>query len=109
MTQYPIEIEDSDTTTNMPVEVAITPEIRALAHRPYAVVVVTYEDDSGWVGRVPDLRSLVVAGDTPDEMMHLLDGAKEAYIAAILRRGESVPEPRPYESVANPRTAIAAR
>ncbi|MGI8854721.1 MAG: type II toxin-antitoxin system HicB family antitoxin [Thermomicrobiales bacterium] len=99
---------DDDRVTNAATEVTITPEIRALAGRPYAVVV-TFEDDSGWVGRVPDLPGLVAAGDTLDEMMADLDGAKEVYIASLILRGHDVPDPRPYEAVANIRSGIAAR
>ncbi len=103
-----IDIEDDDTTTNAATDVTLTPEIYALARRPYAVVV-THEADSGWVGRVPDLPGLVAAGDTLDEMMDDLEGAKEVSIASLLLRGHAVPDPRPYEAVANLRTGIAAR
>jgi len=108
MKRYPIDIEDDDTSTNAATEVTITPEIHALARRPYAVVV-THEADSGWVGRVPDLPGLVVAGDTLDEMMDDLEEAKEVYVASLLLRGHDVPDPRPYEAIANLRTGIAAR
>lgn len=108
MKRYPIEIEDDDTTTNAAVEVEITPEIQALARRPYSVVVM-YEEDSGWVGRVPDLPGLIAAGDTLDEMMELLEGAKEVYIASLLRHGDPVPDPRPYEAIVNIGGALAAR
>lgn len=108
MKRYPIELEDDDMTTNMGEELEITPEIEALARRPYPVLV-TYEEDSGWVGRVPDLPGVVAAGDTPDEMMDVLQGAKEVYIASMLRHGETVPDPRPYDAILNPRSGIAAR
>ena len=108
MKQYPIDIEDGDTTTNAATEVTITPEIRALARRPYAVGG-THEEDSGWVGRVPDLPGLIAAGDTLDEMMDDLEGAKEVYVASLLLRGHAVPAPRPYEAVANLQSGIAAR
>jgi predicted RNase H-like HicB family nuclease len=108
MKRYPIEIEDDDVVTNAATEVTVTPEIRTLARRPYAVVV-TVEDDSGWIGRVPDLPGLVAAGDTLDEMMEDLEGAKEVYIASLILRGHSVPDPRPYDAVANVRSGIAAR
>ncbi len=49
MKQYPIEREDDDTTTNMGEPLEITAEIEALARRPYRVLV-TYEEDSGWIG-----------------------------------------------------------
>ena len=108
MKQYPIDIDDGDITTNMATEVTITPEVCALARQPFAVVV-THEEDSGWVGRVPDLPGLVAAGDTLDEMMGDLEGVKEVYVASLLLRGHDVPAPRPYEAVANPRAGIAAR
>ncbi len=108
MKRYPIELDDDDTTTNAAVEIEITPEVLALANRSYAVLV-TFEEDSGWVGRVPDLPGLVAAGDTIDEMFVLLQGAKEVYIASMLRHGEAVPAPRPYNAIMNPRGGIAAR
>ncbi|MGI8689780.1 MAG: type II toxin-antitoxin system HicB family antitoxin [Thermomicrobiales bacterium] len=108
MKQYPIELEDDDTTTNMGEELEITSEIAALARRPYPVLV-TYEEDSGWVGRVPDLPGVIAVGDTPDEMMDVLQGAKAVYIASMLRHGETVPAPRSYDAVLNPRGGIAAR
>lgn len=108
MKQYPIELEDGDTTTNMGEPLEITAEIEALARRPYPVIV-TYEEDSGWVGRVPDLPGVIAAGDSPDEMMNVLQGAKEVYIASMLRHGEAIPNPRPYDAILNPRGGIAAR
>ncbi|MHB8646124.1 MAG: type II toxin-antitoxin system HicB family antitoxin [Thermomicrobiales bacterium] len=108
MKRYPIELEDSDTTTNMGEPLEITAEIEALARRPYPVLV-TYEEESGWVGRVPDLPGVIAAGDSPDEMMAVLRGAKEVYIASMLRHGEAVPDPRTYEAILNPRGGIAAR
>ncbi len=101
MTQYPIEIDDDDTTTNVREPVVITPEIRALARRPYAVVVV-YEEDSGWVGRVPEILGTLAVGDTLDEMMAALDEVKELWIAVMLRDGEPIPDPRPMEEIINP-------
>jgi antitoxin HicB len=108
MKRYPIEIEDDDVVTNAATEVTVTPETRALARRPYPVVV-TVEDDSGWIGRVPDLPGLVAAGDTLDEMMEDLEGAKEVYIASLTLRGHNVPDPRPYDAIANVRSGVAAR
>lgn len=108
MKRYPIDIADDDITTNPPIEVTIASEIRALARRPYAVIV-TFEDDSGWVGRVPDLPGVVAVGDTPDEMMRTLEDVKEVYIASLLLHGHPIPDPRPYESVVNLRSRVAAR
>lgn len=108
MKQYPIELEDDDTMTNMGEPLEITAEIEALARRPYPVLV-TYEEDSGWVGRVPDLPGVIAAGDSPDERMDVLQGAKAVYIASMLRHGETVPEPRPYDAILSPRGGIAAR
>ncbi len=88
-------------------ESEITPETAALARQAYPVVV-TFEEDSGWVGRVPDLPGVIAAGDTLDEMMDVLH-AKEVYIASMLRHGEAVPAPRPYDAILNPRGGIAAR
>lgn len=101
MTRYPIELDDDDTTANRGAELQITPAISALADRSYPFVV-AHDEGDGWIARVPDLPGLVVAGDTIDEMMSLLAGAKEVYIASLVRRGHAVPSPRPVEEIIAP-------
>ncbi len=103
---YPIDLDD-DTTTNRGEPLVVTDTARELAWRPY-VMVVAHEDDNGWLATVPDLPGVMAVGETLDEMVRLLQGAKEAWIASALRHGQPVPAPRPYGLVLATGDALAA-
>lgn len=69
----------------------ITPDVVALAARPYAAIL-TREDDE-YVFRVPELPGLVTGGATLEEAYALLEDAKRAWIATALEVGRPIPEP----------------
>ncbi len=71
----------------------ITPEVEALARRPYRMIV-WHDEENGWAAEIPDLPGLSAAGDTLEEMMAIVDEAKLLWIAAALAEGQSVPIPR---------------
>jgi len=75
----------------------ITPEIEALANRPYSIVIV-HDADDGWIGRIPELPGHIAVGDTLDEMYTLAEDAKRAWIATALALDRPVPPPRPPDS-----------
>lgn len=104
---YPIDLEDDDTTTNRGEPLAVTDAARQLARRAY-VMVVAHEEDSGWVATVPDLPGVMAVGETLDEMVRVLEGAKEAWIASALRHGQPIPAPRSYRVVLATGDALAA-
>ena len=41
----------------------ITPEVEALARRPYRMIV-WHDEENGWAAEIPDLPGLSAAGDT---------------------------------------------
>ena len=71
----------------------ITPEIEALARRPYRMIV-WHDEENGWAAEIPDLPGLSAAGDTLEEMMAIVEEAKLLWIAAALAEGRPVPMPR---------------
>lgn len=70
----------------------ITPDVAALAARPYAAILTREEDE--YVFRVPELPGLVTGGTTLEEAYALLEDAKRAWIATALELGRPIPEPR---------------
>ena len=70
----------------------ITPEVAALAARPYAAILT--REDGDYVFRVPELPGLITGGRTLEEAYALLEDAKRAWIATALELGRSIPEPR---------------
>ena len=70
----------------------ITPEVEALASRPYAAVLT--REDGDYVFRVPELPGLVTGGATLDEAYMMLEDAKRAWIATALELGRPIPAPR---------------
>ena len=88
------EIADGDEITNVDAEpLVITPEVRALATRPYRMMV-WHDDTDGWCAIIPDLPGLAAVGDTPDEMYRVAQEAKGLWVASAWRDGDAIPTPR---------------
>lgn len=81
-------------------EIAITPEVEALAARSYRLVIWRDEDDNAWCGEIPELPGHIAAADTLEEMLALAEDAKKAWIATALALGRPVPPPRPADDTA---------
>jgi len=79
-------------------EVAITPEVEALAARPYRLVIWRDEDDDIWCGEISELPGHIAAADTLEEMLALAEDAKRAWIATALALGRPVPPPRAVDN-----------
>lgn len=56
------------------------------------LVVIEHEGDS-WGAYVPDLPGVGVAGDTRDEVEHLIREAVELHLEALREAGQPIPEP----------------
>ena len=50
-----------------------------------------------YFAEVPDLPGCIADGETPEEVMNMIEAAKEAWISARLEDGYEVPEPRNLE------------
>ena len=52
------------------------------------------DEDRSWVADAPDLKSCSAFGDTPEEALHELEVAIEAWLATAREKGLPIPEPR---------------
>lgn len=62
-------------------------------HR-YHINVFWYPDDDCWIADIPDLKSCLAHGDTPEEAIAELRLASEAWLEAARANGLPIPEPR---------------
>lgn len=96
MTMYPLGIAKDDVTTGVhETPLIITPEVEALARRPYRMVV-WHDEENGWAATIPDLPGLAAAGDTLEEMVAVAEEAKRLWVAAALADGKPVPAPHEH-------------
>ena len=59
----------------------------------YAIEIFWSDNDNGYIAVVPDLPGCNAFGETPEEAAHEIQDAIEAWMAACIASGESVPEP----------------
>jgi antitoxin HicB len=59
----------------------------------YLVEVFWSDEDEGYIAVVPDLPGCSAFGRTPEEAVHEIGDAVEAWIAACRVAGDPVPEP----------------
>jgi len=62
----------------------------------YYLVVFYSARDGSWIADVPELEYCSAFGDTPEQAVHEVMMAKEAWLASARAHGDPVPEPR-YE------------
>ena len=62
--------------------------------RDYHINVFYSEEDEGYIADIPDLRYCSAFGDTPEEALHEVLVAKEAWLEAARETGRPIPEPR---------------
>lgn len=60
----------------------------------YHINVFYSAEDGGYIADVPDLKSCSAFGDTPEEALHEVLLAKEAWLAAARKNKKTVPKPR---------------
>ncbi|MFO7858354.1 MAG: type II toxin-antitoxin system HicB family antitoxin [Ectothiorhodospiraceae bacterium] len=61
--------------------------------------VIVEQGDRSWGAYVPDLPGCVVAGETRDEVLHLVREAIAFHLEGLRERGEPIPEPHSYSEV----------
>jgi predicted RNase H-like HicB family nuclease len=62
--------------------------------RKYHINLFWSAEDDAWVADAPDLKSCAAFGDTPEQALHELEIAMDAWIDAARENGLPVPEPR---------------
>jgi predicted RNase H-like HicB family nuclease len=62
--------------------------------KDYHINIFWSEEDGGYIADIPDLASCSAFGDTPEDALHQVGLAKEAWLAAAHAEGRPVPVPR---------------
>jgi predicted RNase H-like HicB family nuclease len=62
--------------------------------KDYHINIFFSEEDEGWIADIPDLESCSAFGHTPDEALHEVEVAKDAWLAAAREAHKQVPSPR---------------
>jgi predicted RNase H-like HicB family nuclease len=62
--------------------------------KDYHINIFYSEEDSCYIADIPDLKYCSAHGETPEEALHEVLIAKEAWLATALEEGLPIPEPR---------------
>jgi len=62
--------------------------------KDYHVNIFYSEEDGGYIADIPDLKHCSAFGTTPEEALHEVLKAKEAWIESARANGKPIPEPR---------------
>ena len=62
--------------------------------KDYHINIFYSEEDEGWIADIPDLEPCSAFGETPDEALHEVEVAKDAWLAAAREEHKPVPPPR---------------
>lgn len=62
--------------------------------KDYHINVFFSEEDECYVADIPDLQYCSAFGDTPEEALHEVMIAKEAWLEVAKEKGNPIPEPR---------------
>ena len=62
--------------------------------KDYHVNVFYSEDDGGYIADIPDLEACSAFGETPEQALHEVELAKEAWLAASRKASRVIPFPR---------------
>ena len=62
--------------------------------KDYRIDIFWSEEDGGYIADIPNLASCPAFGDTPEDALHQVGLAKEAWLAAARAEGRPVPRYR---------------
>ena len=62
--------------------------------KDYHVNVFYSEEDEGYIADIPDLESCSAFGETPEQALHEVEIAKEAWLTAAREASRIIPFPR---------------
>lgn len=60
----------------------------------YHINIFWSDEDDCYVADIPDLRSCSAFGDTPEEALHEVLIAQQAWLESARKHGDAIPEPR---------------
>ena len=62
--------------------------------KDYHINIFYSEEDEGYIADIPDLKFCSAFGNTPDEALHEVLIAKQAWIDSAKENGKQIPSPR---------------
>jgi predicted RNase H-like HicB family nuclease len=62
--------------------------------KDYCIVVFYSEEDEAYIADIPDLKYCSAHGDTPEEALHEVLIAKEAWLETAREEGLPIPQPK---------------
>ncbi len=74
----------------------LSPEVAALAARPYTAIIERIPQ--GYLAIFPDLPGCSTWATTWEDLPRMMEDAKATWIEGALRRGQSIPEPRSWQT-----------
>ncbi|MBZ0289630.1 MAG: type II toxin-antitoxin system HicB family antitoxin [Anaerolineae bacterium] len=60
---------------------------------PYTIEIIPDTESGGYVARVKELRGCITQADTWDDLLKMIDEAKEGWLEVALEYGHPIPEP----------------
>ena len=62
--------------------------------KDYHINIFYSEEDEGYIADIPDLEACSAFGPTPDDALHEVEIAKDAWLQAAKDVGKPIPQPR---------------
>lgn len=62
--------------------------------KDYHINIFYSDEDDGYIADIPDLEACSAFGHTPEEALHEVEAAKDAWLEAAKEEGKPVPLPR---------------
>ncbi len=62
--------------------------------KDYHINIFYSDEDEGYIADIPDLEVCSAFGDTPDQALHEVEEAKQAWLDAACAEGKTIPQPR---------------
>jgi antitoxin HicB len=60
---------------------------------PYKIVLTPDYEGEGWLAEIPELPGCMTSGDSQEEVLALIEEAKELWLEHNLAEGRPIPEP----------------
>lgn len=63
----------------------------------YTIRLQYQKDCPCWYAKIEELPGCIAGADTRDEVLHILEEAKESWLMVSLENGDPIPEPSPLQ------------
>lgn len=60
---------------------------------PYTIEIIPDREEGGYVARIKELRGCITQADTWEELLVMIEEAKEGWLEVALEYGHPIPEP----------------